>query len=63
MKILNSIKTNISQILAITEKNIKLQTRFKFKLLISIISPIILIITPLFIMGKFFDFTSNFGEM
>ena len=56
-----AIKNNISQILAITEKDIKLRLRFKYKLIFSFISPIISIILPLIIMGKFFEFNDNFG--
>lgn len=55
------LRYNLSQIIAITEKNIKLATRFKFKFIISLITPIILIITPVFILGKFFEFSQNFG--
>ena len=56
-----TIQNNLSQIFAITEKNIKLGTRFKFKLIFSFISPIISIIIPIIIMGKFFDFNIEFG--
>jgi ABC-type polysaccharide/polyol phosphate export permease len=56
-----TIKNNISQIFAITEKNVKLGLRFKFKLIFSFFSPIISIIVPIIIMGKFFDFNVNFG--
>ena len=56
-----AIKNNISQIFAITEKNVKLGLRFKFKLIFSFISPIISIIVPIIIMGKFFDFNADFG--
>ena len=56
-----TIQDNISQIFAITEKNVKLGLRFKFKLIFSFISPIISIIVPIILMNKFFDFNVNFG--
>lgn len=56
-----TIQNNISQIFAITEKNVKLGTRFKFKLIFSFISPIISLIVPIIIMGKFFELNTNFG--
>ena len=56
-----SIINNISQIYAITEKNVKLGTRYKFKLIFSFFSPIISIIVPIILMEKFFDLSVNFG--
>lgn len=55
------IQNNISKIVAIIEKDIKLRLRFKFKLYFSFISPMISIILPLIIMGKFFEFNIEYG--
>ena len=56
-----SIKNNISQILALTEKNIKLNLRFKFSFIFSFIFPIVSILMPLIIMGQFLEFNAQFG--
>ena len=56
-----TIQVNVSQIFALTEKNVKLDLRFKFKLIFSFISPIISIIVPIIIMDKFFGFNIDFG--
>ncbi len=52
---------NFNQILALTEKNIKLNLRFKFGLLVTFIAPLVIIIMPLIIMGQFFNYNANFG--
>ncbi len=57
----DTIKHNISQILAITEKNIKLNIRFKYHFIMRFIDPIISIIMPLIIFNKLFDFNQSFG--
>ncbi|MFX1328181.1 MAG: ABC transporter permease [Promethearchaeota archaeon] len=54
-------RRNISQIVAITEKNVKFSLRFKFNLIISFIIPIISIIMPLILMGRLFDFNTQYG--
>jgi len=56
-----TIRYNVSQILALTEKNIKLNTRFKVNLIVSFITPIISILMPLIVFGKLFEFSSNLG--
>jgi len=56
-----SIYQNIIHISAITEKNLKINLRFKFNLLISFITPIIYIIMPLILMGNIFDFRNTVG--
>lgn len=61
MKLKKIIKNNLSQIFAITEKNIKLRLRFKAQILISYLTPIISLIMPLIVMRKFFEFNSKFG--
>jgi len=58
---LNTLKDNLSQILALTEKNIKLQTRFKFHIIFQVINPIIAILMPLILMGTLFNFNNQFG--
>jgi ABC-type polysaccharide/polyol phosphate export permease len=53
---LRSIKDNLSQVIALTEKNVKLQLRYKFGLILSYISNIIAIFTPIIIMSNLFEF-------
>lgn len=61
MNLGKKIKDNMSQILAITEKNVKLSIRFKIPLLFSFFSPFLNIILPLVIMGQLFSFNATFG--
>ncbi len=56
-----AIKDNLSQIFAVVEKDLKLHTRFKLPVIMSIISPILSFILPLVIMGQIFTFNENFG--
>ena len=56
-----NLKYNLNQIIALTEKNIKLRWRFKYTLLISFITPIVAILMPLIVMGRFFTFKQSFG--
>ncbi len=58
---LENLKDNLSQIFAITEKNVKIQLRHKLNWFLSLIFPIIGILLPLIIMGQLFTFTDNFG--
>jgi len=58
---LKKLKDNLSQILALTEKNLKLQTRFKFHIIFRVINPIIALMIPLVLMGTLFRFNSQFG--
>ena len=60
-KKIHSIKKNLSQILALTEKNLKLETRFKFTLIVNYLSPIITILMPMIIMGQFLQFNNRIG--
>ena len=55
------IKNRLSKILALIEKNVKLNIRFKFALIFSFITPIISILMPLIIFGQFFEFNPQFG--
>jgi len=48
------IKKNLTQIIALTEKNVKLNLRFKVNFIISLLTPIITIAMPLIIMNRFF---------
>jgi ABC-type polysaccharide/polyol phosphate export permease len=57
----NTVKHNVSQVLALTEKNIRLQTRFRFQLIFAFINPIVTILMPLIIFNKLFSFNDYFG--
>lgn len=48
------IKKNLTQIVALTEKNIRLNLRFKVNFIIGLLTPIITIAMPLIIMNEFF---------
>ena len=61
MKIIQSLVQNLSQIVSLTEKDIKLRLRYKASILFSFINPIISIILPIIIMGQFFQHNANFG--
>ncbi len=58
---LKTIKDNLSQIIALTEKNVKLSLRYKIGLVIGYINQIIAIFMPLIIMQNIFDFRSTIG--
>ena len=62
MKFIKILKYNLSKIIAITERNVKIKTRFKAPILISFIAPIFTIIVPIFIIGKFFEYNTEFGQ-
>ncbi len=61
--LIRELKDNISQILAIVEKNVKLGLRFKISLVLRFLSPIISIIMPIIVLGQLFNvsFNENFG--
>jgi len=61
MSKLKTIKDNISQILALTEKNIKLSLRYKIGLVIGYVNQIIAIFMPLIILQNIFDFRTTIG--
>ncbi len=48
------IKKNLTQILALTEKNVRLNIRFKVNFIIGLLTPIITIAMPLIIMNRFY---------
>ncbi len=56
-----SIRRNIVQIFAITEKDVKISLRFKFNLILSYITPVFTIFMPLIIMGRIFDYRGDVG--
>ncbi len=58
----NFIRENLSQILALTEKNIKLELRYKFGLILSYVMNILSIFTPLIIMGNIFELRTTIGS-
>ncbi|MFX0024316.1 MAG: ABC transporter permease [Candidatus Hermodarchaeota archaeon] len=58
---IKTIKENFSQILALTEKNIKLSLRYKIGLFLGYLNQIIAIFIPLIIMGNIFEFRVNIG--
>ena len=59
---LKGFKENLSQILALTEKNIKLRLRYKLGLVLSYITHIISIITPMILMGNIFQLRNEVGS-
>lgn len=61
MKKSRAIKKNLKQIYALAEKNVKLQLRFKFGLIIFIVSPMISILMPLIVFGQFLEYNTQFG--
>lgn len=52
---------NLSQIIALTEKNIKLELRYKFGLIFRYITYFVSIITPIIILGNIFELRPNLG--
>lgn len=57
-----NIKENLSQIIALTEKNIKLELRYKFGLILSYLIHILSIFTPIIIMSNIFELRTNVGS-
>lgn len=55
-------KYNFSRIFTIAEKNVKVQLRFKFNLIYSMIGPFILIFLSLIVLWRFFDLGAQFGR-
>lgn len=60
-RLLKKFKNILFQNIAIIEKNLASSLRFKFNLILSFISPIISIILPMIIMGKFYSYNVEFG--
>ena len=63
MNFIKGVKENVSQILAVAEKNVKLGSRHKLALILTFVSPIIGVIMPLIVMGEILNFAEadNFG--
>ena len=61
MSKLKAAKDNLSQILALTEKNVKLALRYKIGLVLGYINQIIAIFMPLIIMQNIFAFKPTLG--
>ena len=59
-KLIFKIKDNLSQILALTENNIKLKLRYKIELVMKYISPILLVFMPIIILRQFFVYNASF---
>ncbi len=55
------IRKNVIQILAITEKNTKLNLRYKFKIIVIYLMPIFTVLMPLIILSKLFELDASFG--
>jgi len=55
------IKRWFSKTLAIAEKNLNIELRFKYQVIISYIYPLISILMPIIIFGKFFESNIQFG--
>ena len=60
-----NLKSNIRRIalkvIAITEKDTFMLFRFKYGVILSFITPIISILIPIFVFGKIFEFSTQFG--
>lgn len=55
------IKHNISQVIAVTEKDVKLNLRFKLQIIVNYLNPIITILMPLIIFQTLFNKNVSFG--
>lgn len=55
-------KYNFSRIFTIAEKNVKIQLRFKFNLIYSVLSPFLPIIMSFFVLLRFFIVDITFGQ-
>ena len=61
MKLLDLIRDNLSQICAVTEKNIKMSMRFKLNLIFSYFYPLLGIIMPMIILKQFLSNNISFA--
>ncbi|HDZ17315.1 hypothetical protein LCGC14_0916860 [marine sediment metagenome] len=55
------IRRIISKTFAIAEKNIQMKMRVKYRILLSYMFPILAILMPIIVLGKFFDIDVRFG--
>ena len=62
MSVVQKFRLRLYKLLAISQKNILLDTRFKGQVIVSYITPIISIIMPMIVLGKFFEIKENFGS-
>jgi len=58
---IKQIKDNLNQINSLAQKNLKLRLRFKYRVIIFLISPIFSIIMPLIVMSHIFQFNESVG--
>lgn len=63
MQLIKKIRDDLYQIRAVTEKDLKLSTRFKLPIILSFITPILNLVLPLIVLGQIFMFSeNNFGQ-
>ncbi|NVM35980.1 MAG: ABC transporter permease [Candidatus Lokiarchaeota archaeon] len=62
MRIVKTIRENLSQIFAIAEKHIRLNLRYKVKFVLNLVFPIVSILMPLIILENIFEFNAEFGS-
>ena len=55
------IKKNLSQIIALTEKNVKLRLRWKSSVVLNIGKPLIAVLMPLIVLNQLFSYNESFG--
>ena len=58
---LSNLKNVSRQIYAIVEKEVSLKITFKFAFIREILTPLLSVFIPIFVMGSVFDLISNFG--
>lgn len=61
MRLFKKIRRIIRKTFAIAEKNIHIEMRFKLQMVITSVAPIITIIMPIIILGRFFGLNTDFG--
>ncbi|TXT64887.1 MAG: membrane protein of unknown function [Promethearchaeota archaeon] len=57
----NTLKHNIAQVIAVTEKDVKLELRFKLQIIVNYINPIITILMPLIVFQALFNTNESYG--
>ena len=61
MRIRKKIRRIITKTFAIAEKNVRIQYRFKYVMILRYLTPIITILMPIIIFGSFFELNQAFG--
>ena len=61
LKIFKRIRRILRKTSAIAEKNIQIELRYKLKIAVTSISPIITIVMPIIVLSKFFSLATEFG--